>query len=327
MNILITGGAGFIGQHLARALLLRGTVNDLHGKPTAITRLRLFDMIKPSWGADPRVQCIAGDIADAAAMRAVVGSDTQSIFHLAAVPSGGAEANFDLGLRVNLDGTRALLEATRQLPAPPKFIFSSTAATFGGALPNPVPDDWPQTPQGSYGAQKAMAELLINDMSRRGMIDARIPRLPTITVRPGAPNAAASGFASGIVREPVVGKEAIIPVGPNAVMWILSPAKVIEHLMALHDFTADQLAAAGLRQTRSLSLPGLSVSVGDMYEALCDVAGPEAGRLVKWQPDPAVERLVHSWPAAFEAKAGLALGLRGDASFDDIVRQHLATLT
>ena len=244
---------------------------------------------------------------------------TGSIFHLAAVVSGQAEADFDIGMRVNVDATRTLLELTRALPEPPKFVFTSSIAVFGGNLPAVLPDDQRLTPQGSYGAQKAMGELLVSDMSRRGMIDGRALRLPTITVRPGKPNKAASSFASGIIREPLAGVDAVCPVVPATRMWVQSPPRVIENLLIGHDAPA---TAFGF--DRSISVPGISVAVGDMVASLRRVAGDAVAGRVSWQLDPAIDRLVSSWPQAFAADRGRALGMTADDDFDDIVRAYMA---
>ena len=262
---------------------------------------------------------VVGDIADHSVLARALTPATGSIFHLAAVVSGQAEADFDIGMRVNVDATRMLLELTRALPAPPKFVFTSSIAVFGGNLPAVLPDDQRLTPQGSYGAQKAMGELLVSDMSRRGMIDGRALRLPTITVRPGKPNKAASSFASGIIREPLAGVDAVCPVVPATRMWVQSPPRVIENLLIGHDAPA---TAFGF--DRSISVPGISVAVGDMVASLRRVAGDAVAGRVSWQLDPAIDRLVSSWPQAFAADRGRALGMTADDDFDDIVRAYMA---
>jgi nucleoside-diphosphate-sugar epimerase len=235
------------------------------------------------------------------------------------VVSGQAEADFDIGMRVNLDATRTLLERCRRLDSPPKFVFTSSLAVFGGPLPDPVPDDAPITPQASYGVQKAIGELLVGDYTRKGFVDGRALRLPTITVRPGRPNAAASSFASGIVREPVNGEEAVIPVGADARMWVLSPSAAIESLIRACELPADALGSQ-----RSLNLPGLSVTVGEMAAALARVAGPETAARIRWMPDPRIERMVRGWAGACDASRARQLGFPVDESFDAIVRAHLA---
>ncbi|MGH8800440.1 MAG: D-erythronate dehydrogenase, partial [Casimicrobiaceae bacterium] len=260
-----------------------------------------------------------GDLADPAVVERVLTVDTDSIFHLAAVVSGQAEAEFDTGMRVNLDATRALLERCRRLRRPPKFVFSSSLAVFGGTLPEPVPDDAPVTPQTSYGAQKAIGELLVYDMTRKGFVDGRSLRLPTVTVRPGKPNKAASSFASGIIREPLAGVEAVCPVAPATSMWVTSPRTVIDNLIAGHD-----APAAKFHQTRSVNVPGLRISVAAMVDALRDVAGNAVAARVQWRIDPAIDRIVQTWPANFSPRLGPALGMVADTNFADIIRAYIA---
>jgi len=322
MRVVITGGAGFLGKLLAQKILSRGQLNDAHGVLREVSELVLVDMTAAQdepWLADIRVSQVVGDVADRSVLTRALTPATGSIFHLAAVVSGQAEADFDIGMRVNVDATRTLLELTRALPAPPKFVFTSSIAVFGGNLPAVLPDDQRLTPQGSYGAQKAMGELLVSDMSRRGMIDGRALRLPTITVRPGKPNKAASSFASGIIREPLAGVDAVCPVAPATRMWVQSPPRVIENLLIGHDAPA---SAFGL--DRSISVPGISVAVGDMVASLRRVAGEAVAARVSWQLDPAIDRLVSSWPHAFAADRGRALGMTADDDFDDIVRAYMA---
>ena len=238
MRVVITGGAGFLGKLLAAKILERGALTDASGQLREVSELVLVDMAAAqgeSWIEDKRVSQVIGDVADRSVLAQAMTANTASVFHLAAVVSGQAEADFDIGMRVNVDSTRALLELTRTLPTPPKFVFTSSIAVFGGALPSVLPDDQILTPQGSYGAQKAMSELLVSDMSRKGMIDGRSLRLPTVTVRPGKPNKAASSFASGIIREPLAGIAAVCPAAPEAKMWVQSPPRVIENLLIGHE--------------------------------------------------------------------------------------------
>lgn len=318
MRIVITGGAGFLGSRLARALLERGTLTDARGQRREIRSLVLLDVAPPAL-ADPRVTAVTGDLADPAVIARAVTDDTDSVFHLAAVVSGQAEADFDIGMRVNLDATRALLERCRRLAAPPKFVFTSSLAVFGGPLPDPVPDDAPVTPQASYGAQKAIGEMLVYDMTRKGFLDGRSLRLPTVTVRPGKPNKAASSFASGIVREPLAGVDAPCPVDPATRMWVQSPRAVIGNLIVGHEAPAGAFA-----HSRSINVPGLCVAVGDMVAALRKVAGEDVAARVKWNYDPAIDRIVSTWPANFAPQLGPALGMRADADFEGIVRAYIA---
>ena len=322
MRVVITGGAGFLGKLLAAKILDRGELTDASGQLREVSELVLVDMaaaLGEPWIADKRVSQVIGDVADRNVLTQAMTANTGSVFHLAAVVSGQAEADFDIGMRVNVDSTRTLLELTRTLPAPPKFVFTSSIAVFGGALPAILPDDQILTPQGSYGAQKAMCELLVSDMSRKGMIDGRSLRLPTVTVRPGKPNKAASSFASGIIREPLAGVDAVCPVSPDAKMWVQSPPRVIENVLIGHEASASTLV-----NTRSISVPGITVSVRDMVESLRRVAGEQAAARVSWQLDPTIDRLVSSWPQAFSAERGRALGMTADASFDDMVRAYVA---
>jgi len=317
MRIVITGGAGFLGTRLARKLLERENLVDAAGKRRPLRQLVLLDVAAAAI-ADPRVTAVAGDLADPAVIERVVTLDTDSIFHLAAVVSGQAEAEFDTGMRVNLDATRALLERCRRLNKPPKFVFTSSLAVFGGKLPDPVPDDAPLTPQTSYGAQKAIGELLVYDMTRKGYIDGRSLRLPTVTVRPGKPNKAASSFASGILREPLNGVEAICPVNRDTRMWLLSPRAVIGNLIAGHE-----APAAAFAHTRSVNVPGISIPVEGMIDALRRVAGDAVADRVVWRHDPVIDRIVRTWPVNFDAAFGRSLGMAGDADFDSIIRQYI----
>ena len=322
MRIVITGGAGFLGQRLARAILGRGYLTDARGTQRAVREVVLVDVLPARGIADARLRVVAGDLADPAVAAAAITPDTDSVFHLAAVVSGQAEADFDLGMRVNLDATRLMLDRCRALPAQPKFVFASSIAVFGGRLPDPVPDDAPLTPHSSYGTQKVIGELLVADLSRRGALDGRSLRLPTVTVRPGLPNRAASSFASGIIREPLAGVEAICPVAPGTRMWVQSPVAVIENLLVGHEAPAAAFAAS-----RSVNVPGISVAVGDMVAALREVAGDAVADRVRWQLDPAVDRIVSTWPAALAAEHGRALGMRADRDFAAIVRAYIGDLT
>jgi len=319
MRIVITGGAGFLGTRLARKLLERGSLVDAAGTSRPLRELVLLDMTAAAVD-DPRVTAVAGDLADPAVIDRVVTADTDSIFHLAAVVSGQAEAEFDTGMRVNLDATRALLERCRKLSKPPRFVFTSSLAVFGGKLPDPVPDDAPLTPQTSYGTQKAIGELLVYDMTRKGFIDGRSLRLPTVTVRPGKPNKAASSFASGIIREPLSGIVAVCPVPPQTEIWITSPRQVIDNLIVGHDVAAAKFPG----DTRSVNVPGLRISVAAMVDALRRVAGDPVAARVEWRVDPAIDRIVRTWPPNFAPRLGPALGMAADTNFDDIVRAYTA---
>jgi D-erythronate 2-dehydrogenase len=320
MRVVITGGAGFLGLRLAQAILKRGTLTDATGRVREVSAITLIDLASPATPiADSRVRTVVGDITSPGFFGAHIDANTDSIFHLAAVVSGQAEADFDIGMRVNWDATRALLERCRTLAAPPKFVFTSSIAVFGGALPAVLPDDQIITPQGSYGAQKAMGELLVSDMSRKGFIDGRALRLPTVTVRPGKPNKAASSFASGMIREPLSGVAANVPVSPDVKMWVQSPDRVIDNIVIGHEAAASQFPTF----TRALSVPGISVSVGEMAASLRRVAGDAVADRVTWQRDAAIEKIVNTWPQAFSAERGRTLGMKVDENFDAIVRAHM----
>lgn len=317
MHVIITGGAGFLGGKLAQALLARPTLVDAQGRARAIERITLVDVAKSPL-ADPRITAVDGDLADPALVARLFARGADSVFHLAAVPSGGAEADFELGLRVNLDATRLLLEACRALPAPARFVYASTCAVFGGPLPDPVPDSQALWPQSSYGNQKSIGEFLVNDYTRKGFVDGRSLRLPTISVRPGKPNKAASSFASGILREPLNGVDAVCPVPASTRMWLSSPRGAIDNFIVAHD-----AAASAFAHTRSINVPGISTSVDAMLAALRRVAGDAVADRVTFREDPAVDRIVRTWPVDFDTVFARALGMRADADFESIVRQYI----
>lgn len=318
MEVLITGGAGFLGMKLARELLARHTLADAAGKQQPVTRIVLLDRNAPQGLDDPRISVIEGDVADAAVIARALTPSIDSVFHLAAVVSGEAEADFDLGMRINLDATRILLEQARHNGNRPRVVFASSVAAFGGELPAQVLDSTAPTPQGSYGVQKVIGELLVNDYSRRRFIDGRSIRLPTITVRPGKANKAASSFASGIVREPLNGVEAVCPVSPETKVWAMSPRSAIANLIQAHEISASDVGTGG-----AISLPGLATTAGEMVAALARVAGDDVAKRVRWEKDEAITRLVGSWPGSFLTPRADRLGFVRDASFDDVVRAYI----
>lgn len=318
MKVLITGGAGFLGQRLASKLLERGALTGPHGETRIIDELVVLDKAASTILEDPRVRNVVGDIADRSVLQAAIDSDTYAIFHLAAVVSGQAEADFDLGMRINLDASRALLEVCRERGHRPRVVLTSSVAVYGGELPETVRDDTALNPRSSYGMQKAIAELLLGDYTRRGFVDGRVLRLPTISVRPGRPNAAASSFASGIVREPLAGETAICPVDPATRLWLLSPGAAIEAL--IYGYELDQ-GAFGDRPI--VNLPGLSVSVAEMIEALREVAGDETVARIVYERDTRIERIVGSWPGRWDITRAEALGFRGDRGFAEVIRAYL----
>jgi len=313
MKIIVTGGAGFLGSRVIRALLAaRGQKAGL----PAFDSILAVDLA-PCPVEDERVASLTGDISDPAFARQVVGPDTVGIYHLAAVLSGQSEQDFDLSLRVNVGGTRALLEAARGTGACPRFVFASSLAVFGGEMPDVVPETMALMPASSYGAQKAIGELLVNDYSRKGFIDGRVCRLPTIVVRPGKPNSAASSFASGIIREPLSGVASNCPVPLETRMWLSSPDVVVANLV--HALSVD---GASIGAWRTLNLPGLCVTVAEMLASLERVGGAAPRALVTQQPEQRIIDIVCTWPGAFDVTRPLALGFTRDADFDAAVRQY-----
>lgn len=316
MHIVITGGAGFLGQRLAARLLARG---ELRGE--AVQRLTLVDQLEPPCPPSDTVDVegLALDITEPGALDSVLDARPHVVYHLAAVVSSAAEADLDLGMEVNFDATRALLEGCRERGlANTRLIMASSVAAYGGELPAVLDDMTALQPQNSYGTQKAMCELLINDYSRRGLVDGCVLRLPTIIVRPGRPNAAASSFASSILREPLNDEEAICPVAPSLELFVMSPAKVIEALVHGAEVPGEALAPF-----RAFMLPGITVSVAEMLDTLRQVAGDEALARVRHEPDPRIEAIVASWPARFETRRAQALGFAGDRNLHDIVMAFL----
>lgn len=313
MNVMITGGAGFLGLRLARALLRDG----LDGRP--VGRLILVDRTAPRDLIDGRVCAMVGDIADHAFLASLPVAECEVLYHLAAVVSGEAEDNFDLGMRVNVDAARLLLECARASGHRPRLVFTSSVAVFGPlAAGEEIDDRTAVSPRSSYGTEKAIAELLLQDYARRDFVDGVVLRLPTISVRPGRPNQAASSFASGIVREPLAGVEARCPVPAATQLWLLSPRRATEALML-----AAELPSAKLAEGRILNLPGISVTAGEMVETLAAIAGRAALDRVRWEPDPAIERIVASWPPRWDDSRARALGFRGDSDFAAIVRAYI----
>ena len=248
----------------------------------------------------------------------MISPGTDAVFHLAAIVSGQAEADTDLGYRVNLDGTRAVLDACRALGTCPRVVFASSLAVYGGALPPAVGDDTALTPQTSYGTQKAIGELLVNDYSRKGFVDGRAVRLPTVVVRPGRPNRAASTFASSMIREPLAGREAVCPVSPDTVMALASPRRIVAGLLHAHDLPGDAFGAS-----RSLQLPGFSVAVGEMAAAVRRAGGEAAYARIRWQPDPQIQQIISGWPQALHAPRAEALGFAADSGIDEVVQAFI----
>jgi D-erythronate 2-dehydrogenase len=301
-RILVIGAAGMIGRKLVQALAGEDAELVLHDVVPFDGASRVSDLSVP--GEADKLVAARPDV----------------IFHLAAVVSGEAEADFEKGYRVNLDGTRHLFEAIRKQGAGyrPRVVFTSSIAVFGAPFPEAIGDDFLNAPLTSYGTQKAIGELLLSDYSRRGFFDGIGIRLPTICVRPGRPNKAASGFFSGIIREPLAGEEAVLPVPETVRHWFASPRAAVGFLLHAAKMNTEQL---GTR--RNLSMPGICATVGEEIEALRRVAGEKVVKLIRREPDPTIQRIVAGWPQNFDARRAAALGFRADSSFEDIIRIHL----
>jgi D-erythronate 2-dehydrogenase len=319
IRVIVTGGAGFIGTMLARRLLT-APVAAGGAAPASVTELLLADLAAPppDLAADPRVRAVTGDLTT---VLDGVG-DADVIFHLAGVPSGAAEADFDLGMHTNIDGTRAVLEHARRQATPPVLVFSSTLAVFGAdpaAGPvTVVDDDTLPRPQSSYGAQKFAAEQFVADYTRKGYVRGRSVRLMTVSVRPGTPNGAASSFMSGIIREPLAGLRAPCPVAADTPVVLSSPSRTIAGILR-----AAAVGDAEWGSRTAMNLPGLTTTPKDMAAAMDRVAGHAASDLIDWTDDPVISAIVRSWPAQVETPRARALGLAPDESFDDIVREYL----
>jgi D-erythronate 2-dehydrogenase len=319
MNILIIGAAGMVGRKLTERL-----TQDKRLGSVPIDQLSLVDVVAADKPKDfgGKVVSQAADLASPGVAESLIATRPDIIVHLAAIVSGEAEADFDRGYRINLDATRALFEAIRQeglkSPYVPRLVFTSSIAVFGAPFPDKIGDEFFSTPLTSYGTQKAIGELLLSDYSRRGFFDGIGVRLPTICIRPGKPNKAASGFFSNILREPLAGHEAVLPVDETVRHWHASPRAAVGFL--LHAMTMD-LSALGAR--RNLTLPGLSATVGEQIDALRRVAGEKAVRLIRREPDPTIVRIVSGWPQDFDAKRATALGFKAEKTFDEIIRIHI----
>ncbi len=319
MHVIIIGAAGMVGRKLTERLAADGRLGARE-----IARLTLVDVVSPAApaGFGGAVETVTADLSAPGEAERLAALRADVVFHLAAIVSGEAEADFDKGYRINLDGTRYLFEAIRQeglrQPYRPRIVFTSSIAVFGAPFPDRIHDEFFLTPLTSYGTQKAIGELLLADYSRRGFFDGIGIRLPTICVRPGKPNLAASGFFSNILREPLIGREAVLPVPTDVRHWFASPRAAVGFL--LHAATLD---TSGLGGRRTLSLPGLSATVAEEIEALRRAAGDSAVRLIRHAPDPTIARIVEGWARDFNTSRAEALGFRAESSMDEIVRAHV----
>ena len=319
MHILVIGAAGMVGRKLAQRLTRDG---ELQGQQ--ITAMTLADVVaaEPPVGFTGKVTIETVDLSEPAASEKLIAGRPDVIFHLAAIVSGEAELDFEKGYQINLDGTRYLFEAIRHAHMTdgyrPRVVFTSSIAVVGAPLPYPIPDEFHTTPLTSYGTQKAICELLLSDYSRKGFFDGVGIRLPTICIRPGKPNKAASGFFSNILREPLVGQEAILPVTEDVRHWHASPRSAVGFL--IHGANMD-LEQVGPR--RNLSMPGLSATVGEQIEALRRVAGEKAVKLIRHEPDEMIMRICAGWAPGFEATRARALGFTAESSFDEIIKVHI----
>ena len=316
MRALILGAAGMLGRKLAK----RFERDGWDGAP--LTDLKLVDVLRlePEETSQFSVSSVVADLSDPGVADELVSERPDVIFHLAAVVSGEAELDFEKGYRVNLDGTRALFDAIRRSGPGyrPRVVFASSIAVFGAPFPEAIGDDFATTPLTSYGTQKAMSELLLSDYSRRGLLDGVGVRLPTICVRPGEPNRAASGFFSSIIREPLNGRAAVLPVSDDVRHWFASPRAATDFLVH-----AARIDSEALGNRRCVTMPGVSATVADEIAALSEVGGVEAVRLIRREPDEAIARIVAGWPGNFDARRAVALGFRGEAGLEEIVRVYV----
>lgn len=315
MKIVITGGYGFLGQMLAKKLLEIGKLVDRNGDLKTIDAITLIDQVEPKQLIDG-VTSVFGDISDPQFFDQAIADDVDGVFHLAAIVSSAAEADFDLGMRVNLDATRALLERCRKLPNKVKITFSSSVAVFGNT-PSIVEDDTPALPLSSYGMQKVLGEYLVSEYTRKNYIDGRCVRLPTVVVRPGKPNAAASSFVSSIIREPLNGEKTICPVDRSALLWIQSPSVIVENI--IHAFNLnDEDWGEG---SRVVNLPGLTISVAEMIASL-EAHGGDTSLIID-ERDPTISRLVGSWPGVLNTERARVMGFKNNDSFDSIIEEFI----
>ncbi len=322
MKVVITGGSGFLGNRLAARLLQRGVLTGPEHQPQQIDEIVLFDQERPIAGPvnfDSRLRFVRGQMTDPDCVRGLIDRDDIAVFHLASVVSGGGELDFDLAMEVNLDASRTLFEALRACQSCPRLVFASSIAVFGGAgMPAVVGDYAKRTPQTTYGTTKAISELLINDSTRKGYFDGRSARLPTVVIRPGKANAAASSFASAVFREPLNGIDYDLPVPGNTAIPVLGYRAIVDGLIHLHE-----LDAGPLGDDRAVSLPSITVTAADMLEALARVAGHRKLGAINIKPDPFITRICHSWPLDSESGRADRLGFPREQSLDEIIRYYI----
>ena len=314
MKVLIIGGGGFLGSRLAKTLLSNGGLSQ-----GVVEQLWTVDIAFPDdMPLDSRLECVAGDFSEEKVIKKLLQHKPDVIFHLAAIVSGEAEKNLDLGMRINFHASLQLLELCRALDIGPKIVFASSCAVFGGDVSKVVTDDIAPKPRSSYGTQKAMVELLMNDYSRRGLVDARCLRLPTIAVRPGKANAATSSFVSAIIREPLNGKRASFPVPPDTEVWIQSPKRVIQNFIHAANIDREMLGDDSI-----INLPGLTVSIAEMITVLGQITDLEVIKLIDYRPDSFLQSIVLTWPPHFDPQRAIGLGFQSDPSSEAIIRLYI----
>ncbi|HEU0239310.1 MAG TPA: D-erythronate dehydrogenase [Micromonosporaceae bacterium] len=318
---MITGGGGFIGSQLTAALLERGHLAGPSGNEEPIQSITLIDISHPSsMTGDPRIERVVADATDEAAIRAAIGQDDVSVFHLASMVSAGCENDFDGAINVNVRGAQTVLNALRACRTAPRVVFTSSMAAFGSdAVQSVVSDETKLTPETTYGVTKAIVELLVNDYTRKGYVDGRSARLPTVIIRPGRPNAAASSWVSGIFREPLNGQDMVVPVDIDLPVLVTGYRTVVHNLIALHDGRSDDLGS-----DRAMNLPAIAATANEMTATLCEVAGERITRFIRHEHDELVSRIFASWPQASTFDRALKLGLKTDANLESIVQHYIA---
>ncbi len=320
MKVLVTGGTGFVGSWLVERLLEVGKLVGVNGQETTIEQIIVFDVMMPPglFPDDPRLLLVTGDIANAETIKQLIDHDVQSVFHFAGIVSGQAETDLELGMRINIDGTRAVLNACRALKIYPRLVFASSIAVYGDNLPEIVTDETPLTPKTSYGMEKTCCEYMINDYARRGDVDGRSVRLSTIAIRPGKPNKGVGQWASSILREPLSGVEAICPVSKETVTVMMSIRRLVDAIIQVHNLPGENFG-----YNRGLLLPALSVSVSDMLKGLAQAAGNEAVQLVRFDPNEMIQQITDSWPKKIYSKRSEQWGICADVDISEIIQDYV----